>query len=502
MAFGVRLKAGKPQNMELNGRSLSPEILASVSKDGTTLSFSPNGRTMLDRSRAIIDKAIADAVPIYGVTTGLGSRATEALNADALSGFSVETLNGRAHALPPALPRSVVRAAMAVRLNTFLIGAAGVSPAVAEHLRLVFNAGLTPVVGRWGTIGAADLLLGATMGRAVMGLGGRLADQDGVERPAADAMAEGGLTPPALGPRDGLALANHACFSAALAGLAVAEARRALQSQTSVAALSFFAFGGNVTPLDPSVLKLKPHSHDARVAGRFLTLLEGSPLADPANARRLQDPISIRNAVQVLGSAERSLAEAADVMTTELNAASDNPAVLVDEGRVVSTGNYHTPHLTLACDYAGRGLAATATLSTARIARLCTERLTGLPQYLADPEVGTNGFAPLLKLAESLLGGIQHLTQPTAVWPSINADGVEDGLTLALLSASNFMEAASLSRRITALEALVAAQACDLRGAKLPHRLSDLHEAIRAVSPRIRESRPLADDIERVAEAI
>lgn len=488
--------------MELNGRSLSPDILASVSEDGTSLTFSPNGKTMLERSRAVIDKAVAERIPVYGVTTGLGSRATEALSAEELSGFSVETLNGRDHALAPALPRQVVRAAMAVRLNTFLTGAAGVSPAVADHLRLVFNAGLTPVVGGWGTIGAADLLLGATMGRAVMGLGGQLVDRDERTSAAADALAMADLTPPQLGPRDGLALANHACFSAGMAGLAVAEARRALESHISIAALSFQAFGGNVTPMDSAVLALKPHSHDARVAGRMRALLDGSDLLDPANARRLQDPISIRNAVQVLGAAERSLAEAAEVVTIEMNASSDNPAVLVDADRVVSTGNYHTPHLALTCDYAARGLAAAATLSVARIAKLCSERLTGLPQYLADPEVGTNGFAPLLKLAESLLGGLQHLAQPTALWPSINADGVEDGLTLAFQSARNFREAAKLGRRITALEALAAAQACDLRGRDLPHRLSELQAAIRAVSPRIRESRPLAEDIEKVVEVI
>lgn len=488
--------------MELNGRSLTPDILAMTAKDGTEITFSPDGRITLAQSRAIIDRAVADRIPVYGVTTGLGSRATEALSAAELSGFSVETLNGRAHALSPDLPRQVVRAAMTVRLNTFLIGAAGVSPTVAEHLRAVYNTGLTPVVGRWGTIGAADLLLGATMGRAAMGLGGQLSTVDGTILPAAEALSKAGLPPPNLGPRDGLALANHACFSAAMAGLAVAEARRALESQISVAALSFFAFGGNVTPLDSAVLALKPHSHDSRVAGRILALLDGSPLLDPSKARRLQDPISIRNAVQVLGAAERALAEAFEITTTEMNASSDNPAVLINEGRVVSTGNYHTPHLTLACDYAGRGLAAASALSVARMARLCTQRLTGLPQYLADPDLGTNGFAPLLKLAESLLGGIHHLTQPTAVWPSINADGVEDGLTLAMLSADNFGEAAALSRRITALEALVATQACDLRGSKLPLKLSDLYSKIRAVSPRIRESRPLSDDIEKVAEAI
>lgn len=485
--------------IRLTGTDLTPKRLAQLCRPGAQLAFGEAGRARLKAARGIVDAAVAEGRPVYGVTTGLGSRATEALPEAALAGFSVETLHGRAHALGTPLPAETVRAAMAVRLNTLLKGAAGMSPALADHLLAAFNAGLTPVVGEWGSIGAADLVVGATMGRAVCGLGGEMMRADGTRLAAADALAEAGLTPPQLGPKDGLALANHTCFSAGAAALATAAADRLLARQTDVAALSLLAFQANLTPMLDAVLAFKPHPGDRETAARLRALLADEAISDPAKARRLQDPVSLRNTPQILGAARDALDYAGRTVTVEINAAGDNPAVLPESGEVLSTGNYHTPHLTLACETAARALAGVAVSSLGRLVKLCTERLSGLPQYLADPEAGTNGFAPPMKLAESLLAGIQHAAQPTPLWPSVNADGVEDCLTNAMLAAGNLARVVQLSHQLTALEAMAAAQACDLRGTPPTGPLTALYTDIRTHSPRIRESRPLAAEIETLA---
>lgn len=485
----------------LTGTDLTPALLRRLSRPGTRIDFSEAGEKRLDVARAAVDAAVAARRPVYGVTTGLGSRATEALPADALAGFSVETLHGRAQALGTPLPTPLVRAAMAARLNTILSGAAGLSPALARHLLAVFNADLTPAVGEYGSIGAADLVLGATMARAICGLGGELITPDGTRKPAPAALADAGLSPPALGPKDGLALANHASFSAAASGMAVARAATLLERQTEVTALSLLGFGANVTPMAEAVIALKPHAGDVATARRLLDLLEGEAIRDPARARRLQDPVSLRNAPQILGAARDALDYAQNTVGVELNAAGDNPAVLPETGDILSTGNYLTPHLTLACETLARALAGVAVASVGRLAKLCTERISGLPQYLADPDVGTNGFAPLMKLSESLLAGIQHAAQPLALWPSVNADGVEDCLTNAVQAARNLDRVVDLSLKLTALEALGAAQACDLRGVSPSGPLTGLYGDIRAISPRIRDSRPLGAEIESLAAA-
>lgn len=481
----------------LSGRELTLEVLEHAVRPGAVVALSNDGLARMASARALIDAAIQDGHPVYGVTTGLGSRATEALPADRLADFSLETLNGRAQSTGSTLPPETVRGAMLARMNSFLLGASGAHPEIARHMAAVFNAGLTPRVREFGSIGAADLLLGAEMGRAVLGLGGMLNNAN-----AGDALRNHDLTPPALGPRDGLALANHACFSAAEAALAALRALRSLRASRAAIALSILGFQGNVTPLDPAVLALKGHDADHAVATDILARLDGADIIDPSNARRLQDPVSLRNAVQSLGAAEIAAAPLRATIEAEINGSSDNPAVLIEDGRILSTGNYFTPHLTLACDTMGRGLASVGVMIVARLAKHCAARLSDLPGYLADPEEGSNGFAPLLKLAEGLLAELQHAATPIAPWPSVNADGVEDGLTLSFHAARRLRRATEAFSTLLSLEFIVAAQAVDLRKAVLPKGVRDDYTRVRDVSPYVAASRPLGDEIAAIAAAV
>lgn len=481
----------------LTGTGLTIEDLDRASRPGGTVDLSEDGIARMVAARAFIDDAVARGHPIYGVTTGLGSRATEALRADQLTEFSLETLNGRAHSTGAVLAREIVRGAMLVRLNGFLLGASGAHPDIARHVAAVFNAGLTPRIREYGSIGAADLLLGAEMGRAVLGLGGMLNDA-----PADASLRDHGLRPPTLGPRDGLALANHACFSAAEAALASLQALRGLRAARTAVALSFLGFQANVTPMDPAVLALKGHDADSAIALDILSRLDGADILDPANARRLQDPISLRNAVQSLGAAEMAVTPLRATVEAEINGASDNPAVLVEDGRILSTGNYFTPHLTLACDTMGRGLASVGVMIVARLAKLCAARLSDLPGYLADQEMGTNGFAPLLKLAEGLLAELHHAATPIASWPSVNADGVEDGLTLSFHAARRLRRASETFATLVGLELVMATQAVDQRKVQVPEGLRASYTRIRDMSPYIAASRPLGEEIATLRDAI
>ena len=377
----------------LTGSALTcTDVAELVSSDSCTLRLAPEAKERLKLARAVVVDTVATGKPAYGLTTGLGSNVTKPLSATEIHSFSIETLNGRAHAAGTPLPSRVVRAALLARINTFCCGAAGVCPSVCQHLIDLFNAQLTPVVGSWGSIGAADLLLGATMGQALMGLGGRLQDASGRVDDAKRVLAAANLTPPALGPRDGLALANHSCFSAGAGALVAFDAEQALTASVRTTALSMHAFGANLTPLDPAALHLKPYRGDVQCAEALRRLLVG---ASPA--RRLQDPLSLRNAVHTLGLARDMIGMLRHVVELELNSSSDNPAVVglsgagngkaagISEPRIISTGNYFTVRLTAACETASRAMASVAVLSVGRIAKLCCQRLSGLPQYDSAP---------------------------------------------------------------------------------------------------------------------
>jgi len=477
---------------ELSLRRITPDRLHELAHAPTTLSLSASDMEQVRAARKLIEEAVEKRTPVYGVTTGLGSRAKEALPEELLSAFSVETLNGRAQSLGPALPRPLVRAAMIIRLLTFLSGRSGVSPKVAEHLCDVLNAGLVPAVGRYGSIGASDLLLGAEMGRAVMGIGGELVDAKGVSAPSSDALRAAGLEAPDLGPRDGLALANHGCFTTAAATLAWKGMRRVGTASMKVVALSMLGFQSNLSPLANTL-----EGNDNYISRQLEKLLEGQTLTP----RFLQDPISFRNAVQPLSCSNHSFGELGNAVKNELLTGDDNPAVDLHKGEISSTGNYFKLNLALRCNAAAQALAVCGVASVARTSKLCNSTHSGLPDYLADPEVGTNGFAPLLKLAESLLAELQQEATPPVISPSINANGVEDVPTHSFQSAMQLDEAVGRLSQIVALEAIVAAQACDLRGIEVHGDLHTAYALTRKHSPYLRESRPLGAEIEALANA-
>jgi histidine ammonia-lyase len=487
----------------LTGRDLTPDDLALVARPGGRVALAAQGLDRMAASRAVIMAAVAGRVPMYGVTTGLGARVTEALDEPALAAFSRQTLRGRAQAIGTALPAAVVRGAMIVRANTLLLGASGAAPAVAGFLADCVNRDLTPVVPELGSIGTSDLLLAAVLGNALAGEG-EILDAAGVARPAEAALRAAGLAPLELGPRDGLALCGHDGISATQAALGVAEARRVLAASQAAAALSCEGFRANLSPLRAEVLAFRPQAGEAEAAAGLRHLLAGSRLSQPGQARRLQDPLSFRTLAQVHGAIHAALAQAEQVVRVEINGASDNPVVLPDSGEVVSVGNFHNPHLTLATEQLARALVFGATLQAARIARLLAARFTDLPPYLARQAADSAGFAPLLKLAESLLARIQAEAAPVPLWPSISADGVEDALTQAQEAARRLLLALAGCRQLAALELTVAAQAVELRelGDGLAPRLRRLLAKVRQSVAPLGADRPLGSELTALAEVI
>lgn len=453
------------------------------------------------QSRRLVDQAIAEKIPVYGVTTGLGARAIEALDAETLAKFSEQTLAGRAHAIGPPDNAENIRAAMIVRLNTLLTGYSGASPAVADHLLACLSVGLTPVVGSIGSVGAGDLVLGATTGLALIGQG-QMQDKDGKIGASSAMMQALGIDPLIVGPRDGLALANNSCHVAAAAAMAMQAAQTAYQSAQTAAALSMEAFRANLSTLDPLVLAVKPLPGQLQAATELRQRLDGSALFQDGQARRLQDPISIRNVPHIHGTVAAALEFARPVVEIEINSASDNPLALASEGKIVSGGAYFTAELVNAVETVSRAFAQLSVAQLARISKHLNPEFSGLPTFLAKPDSSSNGFAPLMKVTEAQLSELLHDAQPVSIWPSVNANGVEDCMTSSPTAVRALARIANASCTLSAIELLVATQAVELRGVK-PHLgsyLASVMESVREVSAELSQDRPLGADVMVLAE--
>jgi histidine ammonia-lyase len=482
----------------LDGRSLDPEGVESVAL-GETVAIADSVRPLLEQGRRIVERHLREGIPVYGLNTGLGARAGQMLAPEALAEFSMRMVRGRAQGLGSPLTAQEVRAVMVTRLNTLLSGAAGASPAVADHLVEALNRNVIPVMPRHASIGAGDLVAMAALPHALIGEGEILIG--GERRPAAEALQSAGLAPLKLAPKDGQVLCNSTAFSVGLAALAAARAKRAVRILQITGALSFTGFRGNRTPFQKAATRMRPQPGEVEAGDELLALTDFG--SGDLKARRFQDPLSFRCMPQVHGAAYAEAERLDAALGVELNSVADNPVVLLDEGKIIGTSNFHMPHLTIVLDSMARALALAATDAVSRIQRLMSSSFSDLPPLLSSESTDRAGFGPLMKPAEALRAEIIHLSNPVPILPSHNADGQEDAATFSALAAQKLGELLDRLDLLAALELLAGAQAVDLAGLKqLPARLAPVHKALREISRFIDDDRPLGREIERIAQEL
>ena len=492
---------GSGAALELTGEALDLRALRAVARERAPARFGPDVAGRLGADRALVDAAVENGVPTYGVTTGLGAGVTKALSRDELAEFSVRTVRGRANAVGPPLPTDAVRAVMAARLNALAHGGSGVQPAVADLLLAMLNAGVHPRIPSTGSVGASDLCLLAHVAQVVMGEG--RAEYGGELLPGGQALERAGLRRVDLGPKDGLVLCSANSVSAGIGALVLGDAAELFTIAQAVAALSYEGFRANTTPLDPSVQAARPAPGQREAAGGLRALLAGGLLLDPANARRLQDPISLRCVAQVHGALWSALGFVRPALDAEIGGAADNPLVLAEQGRIVSTGNFHTPALALSFDTLALALCHAASLSVARTECLVTGRHSGLPMGLSPRGPGHTGYMALVKTAQALAVEIKQLATPVSTEVFSSADGVEDDTTNAPLAARRTGWIVDRLRTVLAVEALVAAQAVDLAAVRtLGVGPALLHRAVRTVAEPLDDDRASGPDVEHVAARV
>lgn len=482
--------------IELSGEALKLDQVQAIA-GGATVALKPAALARMAETRKLVDAAVRNRTPVYGVTTGLGPRVVEALSENEISAFALSAVRGRAHSAGDDLPAAACRAALGVRINTLLIGAAGARPEMAEHLAACLNAGLSPVIRGVGSIGAADLMWGGDFGLALIGEGRMW--RGGEVIAASDALAGAGLTPFAPAPREGLALVSHSSPSAALAALGVGALASLYDSADKAVALTLEGFRANLKAFDPDLLALRPQAGQVEASARIMNMLQGSPLQKEGAARRLQDPLSIRNIPQVHGAFCAALTNARAAVEAEINGASDNPGVLLDRGEIASHGGYLTPHLVIVLGALAQATAQIAAVQAARIGKMLAGRFTELPNGLTGSGATGAGLGPVMKTVEALFAEISHAAAPAPIYPSFSADGLEDVACHTAIAAKALSRIADHWRRLIAIEMIVSAQAIDLRQVEIAPALEDARSMVRGVSRRFTDDRPLGGEVEALS---
>jgi histidine ammonia-lyase len=485
-------------SVQLSGAGTRIADIVAVARRGATVEPSPETYDRLSRARRILERAAAGGQQIYGMNTGLGANLRTAVGDDDRD-FQRRLVMGRGMAVGPALGVADTRAVIAARLSMLSAGGSGLSVETFTALAALLNAGVHPEMPSIGSIGAGDLVQMSAMAQCLIGEG--RAEFRGETLTAAEALARAGLTPVALQAKDGISLLNASAVSAGCGALALDDVRRLFDWQRQAVALSFEALGGNPLILTPAIQAARPAPHQAEEAALILARLDGSSQLGAATA--IQDPLSLRCVAPVHGALADVLEKAVSIVEIELNAAADNPLVILSEDRVLSTGNFHTPALSLAFETLGLAVAQVAAATAARFIQMTGAGRNGLPRYLSPVGGASAGFVPMQKTVAALMARIRHLANPVMLDFLPVSEGVEDHATQSTLTVEKLRNMIDFWKMLVACELLAAAQAVDLR---TDHRCgtgtAQTHDFVRAHCDFVTHDRPLGTDIERLASAI
>jgi histidine ammonia-lyase len=468
--------------------------------DGAAMPLDPASRAAVERGAAVVAQVIAAGQTVYGLNTGFGKLASVHIPAADLATLQRNLILSHACGVGPALPAPAVRLILAMKAASLARGASGVRWQVVGMLEAMRARGVLPRIPRQGSVGASgDLAPLAHMTAAMLGEGEVLSGA-----PARDALAAAGLSPIALGPKEGLALINGTQVSTALALAGLFSAEHVFQAALVAGALTTDALRGSDTPFDPRIHALRGQPGQIAMAAALRGLLASSAIRDSHrdNDPRVQDPYSLRCQPQVMGAALDLLRTAARTLETEANAVTDNPLVLED-GSILSGGNFHAEPVAFAADQIAMALAEIGSLSERRIALLVDPVMSGLPAFLAREPGLNSGLMIAQVTAAALASENKQRAAPASIDSIPTSANQEDHVAMATHAAARLSEMAANAAAIVGIEALCAAEAIEHRrplASSAP--LEAAHAAIRARIAPLLADRFLAPDIAAATDLV
>ncbi len=451
---------------------LSFADVVEVARAGAVVALAREAEAEIAASRKVIETLAGDIAPHYGVSTGFGALATRHIPPELRAQLQRSLVRSHAAGSGQEVEAEVIRAMMLLRLSTLATGRTGVRLSTAQTYVRMLNAGITPVVREYGSLGCSgDLAPLAHCALAAMGEGEVRVQPAGTLMPAAAALAAAGIEPVVLAEKEGLALINGTDGMLGMLVLAAADLRALLKTADITAAMSVEALLGTDAAFAADLQALRPHPGQAASAANLRALLDASPVVASHKGpddTRVQDAYSLRCSPQVHGAARDTLAHAETVAGRELASAIDNPVVTLD-GRVVSNGNFHGAPVGYVLDFLAIAAADLASIAERRTDRMLdAHRSHGLPPFLADDPGVDSGQMIAQYTSAGIVSELKRLAAPASVDSIPSSAMQEDHVSMGWSAARKLRRSVDGLTRVLAIELLTAARALDLRAPLSP----------------------------------
>ena len=253
----------------------------------------------------------------------------------------------------------------------------------------LLNAGITPVVHEYGSLGCSGDLAPLSHCALVLMGEGRAYGADGDERRVRpDLLAAAGIEPVVLEAKEGLALINGTDGMLGMLCMAIVDLEQLCDVADVTAAMSVEALLGTDRVFLPELHEpLRPHPGQTRSAARMLAVavrLADRGLAPRGRHHACRTPTRCAARRRSPAASATPSPTPGSWPTRELAAAVDNPVVLPD-GRVESNGNFHGAPVAYVLDFLAIVAADLGSIAERRTDRLLDKaRSHGLPPFLAD----------------------------------------------------------------------------------------------------------------------
>src|SRR5437868_2571048 len=449
----------------LRGPGLTEDQVVAVARHGEKVALAAAARTRMERSRARVERAATSREPVYGVSTGFGALAGPRVAPLRQPELQLALIRSHAAGVGPPVDEEVVRAAMLLRARTLAMGLSGVRPLLVEAMIALLNEGVTPVVPRYGSVGCSgDLAPLAHIGLGLVGEGQVLNGKDGT-RAAAQALKSAKLKPVKLETKEGLALINGTDGMLGMLLLACADAALLFKTADITAAMSAEALLGTDRTFQARLHEVRPHPGQAASAANLARLMSDSQIvaSHRHSQHAVQDSYSVRCSPQVAGAARDTLDFARRIAAVELSSAIDNPIVM-ENGDVESTGNFHGEPLAFGADFLAIASAEVGSVAERRVDRLLDpHRSQGLPPFLAEEPGVNSGLMVAQYTAAALVAENRRLAAPASV-DSVPTSGMqEDHVSMGWGACLKLVDLLSNLTYVLAVELVCAADALELR---------------------------------------
>ena len=498
--------------VKLTGDDLSFEQLYEVSLNGTEASLAAEARARMIASRAVIEKIVAAETTAYGVNTGFGDLAEVRISSDQIRTLQINLVRSHACGVGASLTESETRAIILLRANALAKGLSGVRPVIVETLCAMLNHRVHPVIPSQGSVGASgDLAPLAHLALVLIGEGEAVLN--GQRMAGGEALRKAGIAPLELEAKEGISLLNGTQGMLALLALALREAQILVDTADVAAALSLDALRGSPAAFDPRIAAARSYPGHAVTSRNLLRLNRGSQIRESHRPTdrdpRVQDAYSLRCTPQVHGAVRDALVAVRAVAEIELNSATDNPLVFVaadglsGSGDVISGGNFHGQPLAMAADQLAVALATLGGISERRTEHMTNPHTSLLPAFLTSAPGLNSGFMIAHVTAAALASENKALAAPHSVDSISTSGGQEDYVSMGMSAARRLRAMLDNLRRIIAIELLAACQGIDFHAPlKTGGEALKAHTLVREVSAHVEADRPLAPDIEALADRI